>query len=140
MFFIFTYELRIRFLSIPSNTFYISLSGSNEIWQRSTHKYPLVTVSFTNISTVKTVCDQQVYTHFHTHCPYLFSDWMTFGVRDMHKMLFIFKTFLNSCAREAVIFYRYKCTYIYTFHKQHDFFKVKNATSQSATFVTLILK
>jgi hypothetical protein len=30
--------------------------------------------------------------------------WMIFGIRDMHKMLFIFEIFLKISAWEAVIF------------------------------------
>ena len=63
--------------------------------KEGTHRCSLVTVSFSDISTVKTIYDQRVYTHFCTHFPHLLSDGKTFGIKDMHKM---------SSAREAVIF------------------------------------
>jgi hypothetical protein len=63
---------------------------------------------------------------------------MTFGMKDTHKMLFILESFFKIGGWEAVIFLQASMNLYLHISQTILLFKEKNATSQSATFVTLI--
>ena len=94
-------------------------------------------MSFTELSTEKTVCGHGVYTNFYTHFPHLL-----FGLDDI-----LFKRYTQNDVQICELFEN-QCSGSCNFPtgineitftqstRQHDF--LKNATLQSATFLTLI--
>jgi len=63
---------------------------------------------------------------------------MKSGIRDMHKKLFRSESYLKSDAWEAVIFLQVQMNLYLYISQENRILRVKNATSHSATFVTLI--
>jgi len=63
---------------------------------------------------------------------------MTFGIRDMYKMLFRSESYLKNDAWEAVIFLQAQMNLYLHIPQENRILRVKNATSHSATVVTLI--
>jgi len=71
---------------------------------------------------------------FHIYCPI----WMTFGIRDMHKIFFRSESFFKISAWEAVIFLQAQMNLYLHIPQENRILRVKNAISHSATFVILI--
>jgi len=99
-----------------------------------------VTVSFSEFYTVKFILDQWVYTNCCTHTPHLLSYLDDILFKRCAQMLFRSESFFKISVWDGVIFLQAKIKLYLHIPQENKTFKVKNATTHSAIFVTLILK